>query len=236
MDRIGAAKCRENQLGGLMSKSSLVAACSVALAVNRGPAVTKYLEAGFGLTDLYCQRFFVIAAQSDRKRQFERNSGSTVDALMNAVLGLSGAGQTALGLSNAAFEAYDSTYQNIQDAFLVSPDIANVRKLVQAAQLDFKTRTLKAMPTSYEDGRSTIERYAGICSYTGMKQLVNDSVTSQTQELTNSANPPSSAPKDATNNGGGKSGGKPGQASQQPQTPPPPSPTAQVPLANASKE
>ncbi|MBU1606247.1 MAG: hypothetical protein KKD08_05495 [Alphaproteobacteria bacterium] len=150
---------------------------------ERDQAISEYLDSGFGLTDLYCQRYFVIAAESDKKRQFQRNSGSTVDALMNAVLGLSSAGQTAIGIANASFEAYDSTYQNIQDAFMVAPELSNVRKLVHAAQGDYKERVKNDLPTSYQHARSIIERYAGMCSYTGMKQLVNDSVASETTLL-----------------------------------------------------
>lgn len=147
-----------------------------------GPIKT-YLEAGFGLTDLYCQRYFAIATESAQKRKFQRSTGSTVDTLVNAILGVANAGETALAVANAGFEAYGSTYQNIEDAFTVSPELENVRKLVHAAQQDFRTSAFNAMPGSYEGARSVVERYAGLCSYTGMKQLVNDSVTSETRAL-----------------------------------------------------
>lgn len=192
---------------------------------ERDAAITEYLHAGFGLTDLYCQRYFVIAAESDKKRQFERNSGATVDALMNAVLGLASAGETALGVANATFEAYDSTYQNIQDAFMVSPDLANVRKLVHAAQLDFKERALADKPGSYQQARSEIERYAGICSYTGMKQLVNDSVTSQTADLLDAADQ-SNETSDADTSGGNTAAGE--QAAE-----PPADASTQAPITTA---
>lgn len=155
---------------------------------EREEAIARYLDAGYGLTDLYCQRYFVIAAETAQARRFQRNSGSTVDTLMNAVLGVANAGQTALAVANAGFEAYDSTYQNIEDAFMVAPELENVRKLVHAAQLDYRSSTAKKpLPQSYESARSVIERYAGLCSYSGMKQLVNDSVSSETRDLLDSA-------------------------------------------------
>lgn len=146
-------------------------------------SIQRYLDSGYGLTDLYCQRFFVIAVESDRKRQFQRDMGGTADALVNAVFAAAGVGPIATQVSNALFEGYDGTYQNIQDAFMVSPDLALVRKLVHNAQRDFKAEILKSPPTSYEAARQVIERYAGTCSYTGMKQMVNDSVAAQTKAL-----------------------------------------------------
>lgn len=151
---------------------------------ERDVKIRRYLEAGFGLTDLYCQRYFTIAAESAQSRKFQRNSFSALDALMNAVLSAASAGKTALAIANAGFEGVDSTYQNIDTAFLVAPDLANVRDLVHAAQGDYRTRAFGKMPETYESARAVIERYAGHCSFTGMRQLVNDSVAKTTRDLT----------------------------------------------------
>lgn len=165
---------------------------------NEAPAaIDRYLQSGYGLTDLYCQRYFVIAVESDRKRQFSRNMGATGDGLVNAVMAAAGAGPVASQVSNALFEGYDSTYQNIQDAFMVSPDLSAVRKLVHEVQRKFKTDVESNPPKSYEAARQVIERYAGTCSYTGMKQMVNDSVSQQTENLADaSAAPTQGAPRD----------------------------------------
>ena len=179
---------------------SLTAACvqyrdiaGMAVAQRR-PIVRRYLEAGFGLTDLYCQRYFIVAAESAQRRRFQRNSGATVDTLVNAVLGVANAGETALAVANAGFEGYDSTFQNIEDAFMVAPDLANVRDLVHAAQQEFRKEAFKNenLPDTFEGSRSVLERYAGLCSYSGMRQLVNDSVTTATRTLNDQARPPAS--------------------------------------------
>lgn len=178
---------------------------------DRTTAVTRYLEAGFGLTDIYCQRYFTIAAESAQQRNFQRNSFSAADALLNAVLGAASAGETAIGIANAAFEGVDATYRNIDNAFLVAPDLANVRDLVHAAQENFRSRAFAkgALPGSYESARAVIERYAGLCSYTGMRQLVNDSVTSATRAIT----PAQPAAVNGQTNAGAA---QPGQPSVQP--------------------
>lgn len=157
------------------------------------PAILDYLDAGFGLTDIYCQRFFIVASQAAQKRRFERDTGTTVDGLVGAVLGFANASKNALEIVNAGFAAIDSTFKNIDEAFLVGPDLGNVRKLVQAAQADFRTEVFSKpdkLPNSYAGARSIVERYAGLCSFTGMKQMVNVSVQSQTKALTDSAEAP----------------------------------------------
>jgi len=146
--------------------------------------IRRYLEAGFGLSDIYCQRFFIVASQSALRRRFERNVGTTVDSLVGTVLSLANAGETAIGIVNAGFGAVDSTFQNMDESFLVAPDLENVRALGHAAQDDYRRVTFEErMPESFPSARSAIERYAGICSFTGMRRLVNISVADQARQL-----------------------------------------------------
>jgi hypothetical protein len=149
----------------------------------------RYLDAGFGLTDLYCQRFFTIVANSAQNRRFQRNAGNTLDALMGTVLTAAKAGTTALGIVNGGFEAVDATYQNIDASFLVAPEMDTVRKLVHAAQADYRVRARDEVnfPKRYPAARAVLERYAGLCTFTGMRQLVTDSVKGQTSQLTAAA-------------------------------------------------
>jgi hypothetical protein len=149
------------------------------------PEIRRYLEAGFGLSDVYCQRYFVVATQSRLKRRFARNAFSSVDTLVGSILSLTAVGATATGIVNGAFGLVDSTFQNVDDSFLVAADLENVRSLVQAAQDAYRAEAVRAqaLATSYPAARSVIERYAGICSYTGMRRLVNASVNAQSRQL-----------------------------------------------------
>ncbi len=159
--------------------------------VPAGPAGAKevqdYLAAGFGLTDLYCERFFTTAAASDRNRKFGRTVSNGVDTLIGSVLTLSGAGRTAIGITNAGFGLIDNGFEAYDTAYLVGPDLSVVRRLVSAAQSEYRQGFLKAdekdVPKSYAGARSVIERYAGLCSYTGMRELVGKSVSDKTNEI-----------------------------------------------------
>ena len=60
-----------------------------------------------------------------------------------------------------------------------------VERLVKAEQTLFKQTVFvtdgKAFPATYAGARSVIESYAGICSFTGMRQLVAKSVADKTE-------------------------------------------------------
>lgn len=165
-------------------------------------AMISYLESGFGLTDLYCHRFFTVASQSAQKRVFQRDSFATLDTLVGAVMTAASAGETAMGIVNGGFGAIDSTYKNIDVAFLVAPDLGEVQKLVEAAQRDFRVNAFKDenRPRSYEAARRVIEDDAKLCSFTKMRKLVSDSVSSETRDLNASADAarPSEPPADDT--------------------------------------
>ena len=159
--------------------------------------ITAYLESGFGLTDLYCQRYFIIATETRQSRKLQRGLAKTGGTLLNTVLTALSPGSNAIGLTGAGFSAIDSGYGAVDDAFVVAPTREDVRKLVQSAQQKFRAEVFKkdnngqtALPQSYPSARATIERYAGLCTFDGMRQLVSDAVALQTNTLNDSAQKP----------------------------------------------
>lgn len=156
--------------------------------------MTAYLESGFGLTDLYCQRYFTIATETRQSRKLQRDVAKTGGTLVNAVLTALSAGSNPIGITSAGFSAIDSGYGAIDDAFVVAPTREDVRKLVQGAQQKFRADVFKPdakgqlqLPKRYASARATIEKYAGLCTFDGMRQLVADAVTDKTDALNVSA-------------------------------------------------
>ena len=151
------------------------------------PAITRYLESGFGLTDLYCQRYFIIATETRQSRKLQRGLFKTGDTLMNAVLSALSAGANPIAISSAGFSAIDSGYGAIDDAFVVAPTREDVRDLVHSAQQKFRAEVFgkdsKSMPESYGSARGVVEGYAGLCTFDGMRQLVANSVKETTDKL-----------------------------------------------------
>jgi hypothetical protein len=153
--------------------------------------MTEYLHAGFGLTDMYCKRFFVVASEAQQNRQFARNVNNGVDTLLGSILSLSNAGETAIGISNGMFGLIDGTLEGFDLAYLVGPDMPEVERLVKAEQAVFRAAffgdTPQKLPPNYGAARAVIESYAGLCSFTGMRQLVAKSVADKTEALNSEA-------------------------------------------------
>jgi hypothetical protein len=156
--------------------------------------MTAYLESGFGLTDLYCQRYFTIATETRQSRRLQRDVVKTGGTLVNAVLTALSAGSNPIGITSSGFSAIDAGYGAVDDAFVVAPTRDDVRKLVLGAQQQFRADVFKAdnkgrvqLPKRYQSARATIERYAGLCTFDGMRQLVADAVKEKTDALNTSA-------------------------------------------------
>lgn len=143
---------------------------------ERVTKVREYLDSGFGLVDLYCSRFFIIAAETRQSRLIQRNSGSAFDTLVTTVMAALGTGQTGLGIVNHGFEAFDATYKNIDAAFQVAPDRDDLVALVTASQDKIRTESYTQDYKTYAGARSAIERYASKCTFDGMRDLVGTAV------------------------------------------------------------
>lgn len=143
---------------------------------KRSYAVRTYLDNGFGLVDLYCNRFFMIAAETRQSRQIQRNSGSAFDTLITDVITALGASKAGIGVLNHGFEAFDATYKNIDAAFVVAPDRDDLINLVTSAQDKIRTESYAAKYQTYPAARSAIERYASRCTFDGMRDLVGTAV------------------------------------------------------------
>jgi|GEM_PF-2397426 len=167
--------------------------------VTRNEVLFDYVSAGFSLTDIYCARFFTVVTASAQNRAFGKSVFGGVDTLVSSVLTLSNVGKTAIGIANSGFGLIDTTFDAYDSAYLVAPDMANVRKLVLAAQNEYRADVLegdKDFPKTYSTARSIIERYAGLCTFPGMRQLVNDSIAEKTNDIQDNipSKPPAPAP------------------------------------------
>lgn len=154
--------------------------------LNESGDMRRYLGAGFGLSDIYCTRFFVKTDEAYRRRRFGRTLTNDVGTIMTTVLGLANAGEKVVtGLAGAVGFA-DSAWRNYDDSFVVSPDLSNIQSLVFAAQDNFRARSLAkdaVLPGDYGTAQSIIQRYANICSFLGMKTLLDQSAAKQKNDL-----------------------------------------------------
>ena len=165
---------------------------------ERDPLVREYLANGFGLTDVYCQRFFMIAAETRQSRRMQSSTLSGVDTLVTSVFSALGAGTVTTGILNNAFEAGTATYNNIDASFLVAPDRDDLIKLVQAAQDNIRKDSFQNLPETYPSARSMIERYSSMCSFDGMRSLVGVAMKEAASTLNDDTAKKEPKPDDAT--------------------------------------
>jgi hypothetical protein len=144
------------------------------IATPNAADIATYLNAGYTLTDIYCDRFFRAASESRQRRAYSRTLFNDVGAAMSAALGLSGASPDVIAGVATATGLSDSAWQNYDRSFVVAPELGQVRLLVLSAQDEF--RRTNATPNNLYAAQSMIVRYAGLCSYVGMQGLLTDSL------------------------------------------------------------
>lgn len=144
-------------------------------------AVASYLRSGFALSDLYCDTFFRRIAKHSNQRRYARNNVNDVGAAVSAVLGLAAAGSGLTGGVGAGFALSDNLFRNYDDNFLVTADLQTLQPKVRDEQDKFRAQSYAAMPENYQDAHIAIIRYANLCSFTGMKSLLNQAVVKTTQ-------------------------------------------------------
>lgn len=153
--------------------------------------IKRYLAAGFALTDIYCDRFFRETNASMRRRKFGRALTNDVGTAVGSVLGLiTSVPKAVVSGTSAVTGGLDSTWRNYDDSFVVGPELESIRSLVLAAQDDYRQQTYReAFPEDYMTARSAVVRYAGLCSFLGMKALLNQSVDQRRNELVKLGDP-----------------------------------------------
>lgn len=140
------------------------------------PTEKQYVEAGFALSDFYCDNFFRWADESQRRRKFARGIVSDAGTAIATIMGLANAGENVVAGAAAGFGLIDKSFRNYDESFVVAPDLSIVQSLVLTAQDNFREATLGSsghVPASYATAQTVVLRYANMCSTLGMKALLN---------------------------------------------------------------
>ena len=153
-----------------------------------------FMGAGFALSDIYCDDFFRYANQAQRRRQYGRGLFNDAGAAVAGVLNLAKAGADALTASSVGFAAADGTFRNYESSFVVDPDMSKLRNLVLASQDSMKVGIEAAPPKTLYAAESKIRRYAGLCSFLGMKGLLNESLSRATEQTAPQPKPVAQVP------------------------------------------
>lgn len=185
---------------------------------DKDSPINEVLGAGLALSDVYCDRFFRASNASSRHRRFTRAVVNDVGGAMNVVLGLAKAGTAVSNGLAAGFSLGDGFFRNYDESYMVDADLSKVQRLVHAAQDNMKVRLEGQPPKNLFAAESAIIRYANLCSFLGMQNLLNDSVGDKTNVLEDET-------KQLIKDGAGAGG----QAPAAPRAPAAPTPAAPAP-------
>lgn len=164
--------------------TAMATTCQMNVSLNAAQRA-EFVGAGFALSDYYCDIFFRQTNAGARHRRFARNLNNDVGGAIATILGLAKAGSGVVGGVAAGFSLADGSFRNYDESFLVDADLAKLRRLVLAAQDNMKLQIRDKPPGTVFDAESTIIRYAGLCSFLGMQDLLNDSVAAKTATIEN---------------------------------------------------
>lgn len=142
-----------------------------------------FVEAGMTLSDYYCDDFFRRANSGARHRRFARNTTNDVGGMIATILGLAKAGSGVTGGAAAGFSFADSGFRNYDESFMVDADLSKMRRMVLAAQDRMRKEFYTNAPKTMFAAESSIMRYAGLCSFLGMQDLLNESVSEKTASI-----------------------------------------------------
>jgi hypothetical protein len=146
-----------------------------------------FQDAGLTLSDIYCEDFFRKANATARRRGFGRGLTNDVGGAVQAILGLAKVTTGVISGVGAGVAFADSTFRNYDESFMVDADLSRLRRLVNAAQdsmrLDFRNQDKAGPGFTIFTAESRIQRYAGLCSFLGMKNLLDASLADKTNQI-----------------------------------------------------
>lgn len=145
--------------------------------------VIRFINAGMTLSDFYCDRFFRVANVSSRKRRFTRNLSNDVGGAIATAMGLARVASGVVGGVAGGFAFADSSFRNYDESFMVDADLSKMRRLVLSAQDNMKLEIRNSPPETIFGAESKVIRYAGLCSFLGMQDLLNESIAEKTVKI-----------------------------------------------------
>lgn len=145
-------------------------------------ANVNLLNEGLGLIEFNCNKYFVTLGRTQQELGYIRKETSLTGGLVSGMLGLSGATPKAIANIGSIFGFSAASMDSYQDAYLFSPEIKAVQKLVLSAldafreELSEKLSGTQPQRIIYSDVAKWLSRYEAHCQPHGIRDLVNQSL------------------------------------------------------------
>lgn len=162
--------------------------------------VRPYVGSGITYSDLICRDYFERLSLTKAHRDHAKKETNLVGGLTASLMGLAKASASGIAATSAAFSFGSASFDAYDEAFLVSPNIAELEKLVQRKQEQVEILIYRKLDSSakWPDGIESMDEadralnsYIEICTPNGIRNLLSESIEekkSKTIEKTKTIN------------------------------------------------
>ncbi len=141
--------------------------------------IQNYVLEGIGLSDAYCRRWFQSLGEVQRMLSFQKDSANIISQLGTTLLGVGGASPaivTSYGAANTALAGFSDSFNS---AFLVAPTSEKVQMHIESVMRDEAKSLIldsRRKDFNFKEAYNRLEQYAGICSYSRAKEIVDSAL------------------------------------------------------------
>lgn len=155
-------------------------AISAASADNASPQTREaLLREGMSMIEFRCGLYFDALGKAVQELSFSRKETSLVGGLTQTAMGLANQSAKSVANTGALFGFMTSTMDAYQEAFLYTPEIDTMRRLVLAALGASAERIIKTARTvelTYGETVSLLKQYESNCQPASIRSLVNQAI------------------------------------------------------------
>lgn len=145
------------------------------------------LREGMSMIEYRCGVYFDELGKAIQSLSFQRKETSLIGGLVQGSMGLANQSSKAIANTGAIFGFATSSMDAYQEAFLYTPDIDYIRRLIlnalqnNAAQI---SETINDNPLTYGGAISYLKQYESNCQPASIRALVNQAVSQAVEEKT----------------------------------------------------
>ncbi len=143
---------------------------------NNAALAAQYLDAGIAVSRFNCDDHFRLLTERGAQFGFAAREANLAGGVASAAMGLANAAASSIAGLGVGMALLHSSLSNYTDNFIPSPDLPGLQKLVLKAQAALEAELSANPPTTYGAAESALLTFDQVCSFNGMKMLVNDSV------------------------------------------------------------
>ncbi|MGE7992510.1 hypothetical protein ACQKPE_16015 [Pseudomonas sp. NPDC089554] len=147
--------------------------------------IRPYVGSGIAYSNLICRDYFERLSLTKAHRDHAKKETNLVGGLTASLMGLAKASAGGIAATSAAFSFGSASFDAYDEAFLVSPNIAELEKLVQRKQEQVEILTYRKLDStakwpdgieSMDEADRALNSYIEICTPNGIRNLLTESI------------------------------------------------------------